>query len=86
MLVGRGEDLIALRRAGVGLHLVDLRPRLILACLEAVDLGLRGFDEEIELADLGGDLLLFGPDFGAHIRGHRQVPISVPLIHPWRMA
>jgi prepilin-type N-terminal cleavage/methylation domain-containing protein len=87
VLVRRAKDLLALEVARVPPDLLDLRLHLVFARLEAVHLGLRRFDEEVELADLGRDLLLLGRDLREDARGcHRQLPISGPLIQPCRIA
>src|SRR5207247_9489946 len=87
VIVGGGEDLLALEVARIGAYFLDTRAGLILARLESADFGLRRLDEEIELADLRGDLLLFSDKLAREVGGHRaQLPISGPLIHPCRIA
>src|SRR5438105_8607126 len=87
VIVGGGEDLLALEVARVGSDFLDASAGLILARLEPAHLGQRRLDQEVELADLGGDLLLFGDELAREVGGHRaQLPISGPLIHPCRIA
>ena len=87
VIVGGREDLLTLEVARIGAHFLDACAGLILARFEPAHFGQRRLDEEIQLADLRGDLLLFGDELAREVGGHRaQLPISGPLIHPCRIA
>src|SRR3981081_4766214 len=85
MIIGTPEALLALEVAGIPTPLVDPDLRLILARFEPADLGQRRLDQEVELADLGGDLLLLADELADEVWGcHAQLPISGPISHPCR--
>jgi len=86
VVVGGPEDLLTLEIRRVPARLFDPRLGLVLARLEARDLGLRRFEEKVELTYLGRDPGLLGDEVRADIRGRRLFPISGPLIHPCRIA
>ncbi|HEY8861812.1 MAG TPA: hypothetical protein VIN37_06975 [Candidatus Limnocylindria bacterium] len=81
-LVAGGHDL---RVRPLRADAVELRLRGLLALLQAVDLGLGGLDQEVELAHLGGDLRLFGREAGdnaarrlRHPGGHASCSSPAP--------
>ena len=65
---------------------VDSRLGLVFAGPQTIDLGLSGGDQQIELTDLGLDLLLLGGQIRARVHADAQFPISGPLIQPCLMA
>ena len=86
VVVGRPEDLVTLEVRRVRAGLLDPRLGLVLARFESRDLGLRRFEEKVELTYLRGDPGLLGDEVRADVGGRRQFPISGPLIHPCRIA
>ena len=73
--------------AGIRPDLLDLRLQLVFTGLQSVDLDLGRLDQQVELADLGRDLLLLGRDLREDAGCDcAQFPISGPLIQPCRIA